>query len=390
MLIIKGIWVLFLCRDAGAPGADFPAEQSACQRCRGWGELWCLLRRLRAWRWHIAAAVPGERQRSLTLLREFSWQGKACRAQNRASQGPGSASPVLGRVPPEPCSAESCLCSHVLLSTRALGGCPWHRGSLGWISACSVSARAIWRAEEHSREDVGLELPDRGGVWKADEGSAERCRAEEEGWGSHQVRECVTAGCELPLGKTFSLTERSMCECVIKERCRLQQCCPFCSDPDRSFHCTSSSSAIPLLLLSSPCRRGLSFWVNCQPSEMPRAVAPFLFSVGRRWFLDGRGLSRGVTQGYLTHLVAQKSHSVFQSGILYPLLCFMLPRCFLRWMSYREGWLEATWAARGLQGAVPEPGILDQFSSSATGHPGAQVWLIRIACCCCCFSNASH
>lgn len=31
-----------------------------------------------------------------------------------------------------------------------------------------------------------------------------------------------------------------------------------------------------------------------------------------------------------------------------------------------------------------------QFSSLATDHPGAQVWLIGIACCYCHFLNASH
>lgn len=40
----------------------------------------------------IAATVPGEKQRSLISLREFSWQGKACSAERRASQEPGSAS----------------------------------------------------------------------------------------------------------------------------------------------------------------------------------------------------------------------------------------------------------------------------------------------------------
>lgn len=40
----------------------------------------------------IAAAVPEEKQRSLILLREFSWQGKACSAERHASQEPGSAS----------------------------------------------------------------------------------------------------------------------------------------------------------------------------------------------------------------------------------------------------------------------------------------------------------
>lgn len=62
------------------------------------------------------------------------------------------------------------------------------------------------------------------------------------------------AGCEHPLGEIFHFFERGMCVCVRvkKERCRLQQFCPFCSGPDRSFRCTLSFSAILLLLLSSP------------------------------------------------------------------------------------------------------------------------------------------
>lgn len=56
----------------------------------------------------------------------------------------------------------------------------------------------------------------------------------------------------------------------------------------------------------------------------------------------------------------------------------------------QRGVIRAHMICRGLQGAVPEQGILTQLSSSATGHSGAQVCLIRIACCCCCFLNVIH
>ncbi|KFQ58097.1 hypothetical protein N334_07724, partial [Pelecanus crispus] len=74
--------------------ADFPTEESACQRC--WGCRWQLRRAASSLLpvlaclidagFQIAATVPEEKQRSIILLREFSWQGKACSAEKRASE----------------------------------------------------------------------------------------------------------------------------------------------------------------------------------------------------------------------------------------------------------------------------------------------------------------
>lgn len=68
---------------------------------------------------------------------------------------------VLGRVPPKPCSGESFLSSRALLGTGAAArGCPW----AGLVPALPSLEPSEELKKGSEREDVGLELPDRGGV----------------------------------------------------------------------------------------------------------------------------------------------------------------------------------------------------------------------------------
>lgn len=216
----------------------------------------------RAWR----KAKEPHFAESIFLAGEGTQSSKTC--QGRGALNLEVPVQMLTQLPLKPCCCEWSPFAPVL-SRSAHWGCPWHCSKLIWISCRCVIAPSVWTAEEHCREHVGLELPDWGGVWEADEGSAERCRAKEERWRSHQVRQrAITASHELARGGYFTSFRGvcvCVCVCVHREGCRLQQCCPFMPGSWKIF-------SLHVLLFSPPavtavpslqdCGANLSFGVS--------------------------------------------------------------------------------------------------------------------------------